>query len=284
MQTAQTIPTVFPNTIPNAADIPKLTHREAGILAREELTRFIQLVETLNEADWNRPTYCTRWNIRDMLAHQAGAYAGYTSWAEFRRQMIDNPYLKTEKQQVDGINRRQIEDRTGKTPAELLAELREVGPKAINTRQKLPALLRALPVMPMGPPVGTAPVGYLTDDIYPRDTWSHRLDICHATGREMQLTPEHDGRLTALIVRDLNGILRPKLGGKTVVFELTGPTGGTWQIGRGTPSATLKMDTLDFHLLASQRIPAHSLGQDRVSISGDLELARHTLENTVVLY
>ena len=198
--------------------------------------------------------------------------------------MIDNPYLKTEQQQVDGINRRQIEDRAGKSPAELLAELREVGPKAINTRQKLPALLRALPVMPMGPPVGTTPVGYLTDDIYPRDTWSHRLDICHATGREMLLTPEHDGRLTALIVRDLDRILRPKLSGKAVVFELTGPAGGTWQIGRGTPSATLRMDTLDFHLLASQRIPAQSLGQDRVSISGDLELARHTMENTVVLY
>ena len=73
MQTVQTIPTVLSNTVPNAADIPKLTHAEAGVLAREELTRFLHLLETLDSDDWNQPTYCTQWTVRDMLAHQAGA-------------------------------------------------------------------------------------------------------------------------------------------------------------------------------------------------------------------
>jgi len=284
VQTVQTIPTVFSNLISNAADIPKLTHSEAGVLAREELSRFIQLVETLGGDDWNQPTYCTLWSVRDILAHQAGAYAGFTSWAEFRRQYVDNPYQKTEKAPIDGINRRQIEDRAGKTPVDLLAELREVGPKAIKTRQKLPALLRALPIMPMGPPIGFAPIGYLTDDIYPRDTWSHRLDISHAIGREMLLTPEHDGRLTALIVKDLERTLRSKLGGKAVMYELTGPAGGAWQIGRGTHSVTLTMDVIDFHLLASGRMTAEAILKDKVTITGDLDLGRLALENTTVLY
>ncbi|NJN43787.1 MAG: maleylpyruvate isomerase family mycothiol-dependent enzyme [Anaerolineae bacterium] len=265
--------------------MPKLTHAEAGVLAREELARFIQLLETLEGDDWNQPTYCTQWTVRDILAHQAGAYSGFTSWSEFRRQYVSNPYQKTEKAPIDGINRRQIEDRASKTTSELIEELRKVGPKAIENRQKLPALLRALPVMPMGPPVGNAPIGYLTDDIYPRDTWSHRLDISHATGREMVLTPEHDGRLTALIIQDLARKLPSKLSGQAVVYEIAGPAGGTWQIGKGNPAATLSVKTLDFHLLASGRITAeYAQNQNLVTITGDAELAQIALENTIVLY
>lgn len=282
-QTTQTIPTAFSNALPNAVDIPPLTHAEAGALIREELIRFTQLIETLEGEDWNQPTYCTLWTVREVLAHQAGEYAAYASWAEFRRQLLTNPYMKTEKG-PDGINRRQVEDRAGKTPDELLVELRESGPKAINTRQKLPALFRALPIVPMGPPVGMAPLGYLTDEIYPRDTWIHRLDICHATGREMHLTPDHDGRLTALIVRDLEGRLRRTLEGEAVVYELTGPAGGTWQIGKGTPATILRMDAVDFHLLASGRVTAEATLINKVTIVGDRKLARRALENTSVLY
>jgi uncharacterized protein (TIGR03083 family) len=275
---------VYSNAYPNAADIAKITHLEAGVLAREELARFIHLVETLQDDDWIHPTYCNLWSVRDVLAHQAGSYAAFASWAEFRRQFINNPYLKTEKQQVDGINRRQIEDRIGKTPAELLAELREVGPKAINTRQKLPTFLRALHILPMGPPVGVTTVSYLTDEIYPRDTWSHRLDISHATGRDIRLTPEHDGRITALIVQDLNGTLLTKLNEKAVIYELTGPAGGVWQIGKGMPTATLRMDVIDFHLVASGRVSGEVTLRKKVTLTGDLVLARLSLDNTTVLY
>jgi uncharacterized protein (TIGR03083 family) len=284
MQTAQTISTGFSDTIPNATNIPKLSHIEAGRLAREELSRFLDLLESLEGSDWNQPTYCTLWSVRDILAHQVGAYAGFTSWAEFRRQYITNPYQKTEKTPIDGINRLQIEDRAKKSAEELITELHEVGPKAINTRRKLPALLRALPIMPMGPPVGNAPIGYLTDDIYPRDTWSHRLDISHATGREMLLTPEHDGRLTALIIQDLARRLPAQLSDQAVVYELTGSAGGTWQIGRGTPAVTLKMDAVDFHLLASGRVAAEAILKEKVTVTGDLDLAWLALENTTVLY
>jgi hypothetical protein len=30
--------------------------------------------------------------------------------------------------------------------------------------------------------------------------WCHRIDICHVTGRPMDLKPDHDGRLVADIV------------------------------------------------------------------------------------
>jgi hypothetical protein len=37
---------------------------------------------------------------------------------------------------------------------------------------------------------------------FARDTWMHRLDISRATGRLMELTAGHDGRLVAGVVTD----------------------------------------------------------------------------------
>ncbi len=187
-------------TISEAAHIHPITHAEAGIMARAELERFLTLVKSLAIDDWDKPTDCTTWNVRQVLAHQAGAYAGFASWGQFIRQW-SQIFRKRQPGQlpVDVVNQRQVEDRANASAAELIAELEEMGPKAIATRQRLPAFLRALR-MPFGPPLGFVRFDYLTDLIYPRDTWSHRLDVCRATGREMVLTPDHDGQIIALVM------------------------------------------------------------------------------------
>ena len=75
----------------DASHIPALDHAEAGRMAREELDRFLTLVESLSGEDWEQRTDCTEWTVRDILAHQAGAYAGGASFAEFRRQYSARP-------------------------------------------------------------------------------------------------------------------------------------------------------------------------------------------------
>ena len=116
---------------------------------------------------------------------------------------------------VDGMNERQLADRAGRTPDQLISELRAVGPKGIRTRQRLPWPLRKLPI-PWGPPLGTTPVDYLTDLIYTRDTWMHRADICRAAGMRM-VGPNSLGvlnpstQLIATFSTALNG-LRPTSG------------------------------------------------------------------------
>ena len=56
--------------------------------------------------------------------------------------------------------------------------------------------------LPFGPPIGWRPLKYLLDVGFTRDVWCHRIDICHATGRPMDLKPDHDGRLVADIVAE----------------------------------------------------------------------------------
>ena len=268
-----------------AAHIPSLTHTEAAEMAAVELERFLTLVESLAPADWDQPTACPLWNVRQIVAHVTGAAASYARWSEFKRQHSLNvlrPYRRAGFSLVDAINQIQVDDRSAATPADLLAELREVGPRAIATRKRLPAIVRAvrLPI----PQLGVMAIGYVTDLIYTRDLWMHRLDLCKATGREMVQTQEHDGRITALVVRDLARKLRPKLAGQAIVYELTGIAGGMFRLGaNASPIARITMNALDFHLQASGRLPAPELSS-HASFSGDEQLARLALDNTHVLY
>ena len=270
----------------DAAHIPKLTHTESGKLATVELEQFLALVESLSDEDWGKPTVCTLWSVKDILAHQAGACAGHANWYEFKRQYLHNPYMRTQAVRVDGINKRQVEDRAARTSSDLIAELRQVGPRAIATRQWLPVFLRALRIPIRSPMKRLTRVDYLTDILYPRDMWMHRLDICRAAGREMIQTAEHDGRIVALIVRELADILMAVLDGASVVYDLGGTSGGTYRIGRSTqPAATIRMDVVDFNLLASSRLTAADVVSNGLaSISGDIALSKRTLAYTTVMY
>ena len=45
-------------------------------------------------------------------------------------------------------------------------------------------------------------MAYILDVILTRDTWMHRVDVAYATGRDLALTPEHDGRIVADVVAE----------------------------------------------------------------------------------
>lgn len=270
----------------HARTIPALAHQEARTLATHELERFLSLVTSLSPDDWEQPTACPLWNVKQMLAHVTGAAASYARWSEFKRQgsaKVQRPYRASGLSFLDSLNQIQVDDRAHATPAALIDELREVGPRAIATRAKLPALLRVLR-LPIPGAGGIIPIGYLTDLIYTRDMWMHRLDICRATHHEMNMTATHDGRITALVICDLVKKLAPHLHQASIVYTLTGTSGGIWQFGsRGSVLASIVLDVLDFHLLASGRLSPQE-AWSHASIEGDPALAREILNHTRVLY
>lgn len=260
--------------------IAPLAHAEASLLAGAVFERFLALLETLAPDDWERPTYCSEWTVRDMVAHQAGAYESGTSLGAFARQWLRPP--TGGRALLDSVNDRQIRGRAGLTPAELIAELQDVGPRAIAARSRLSPIVRSIPI-PI-PPLGLCRAGYLTDALYVRDTWIHAVDICHATGRPLALTPEPDGRFVALIVRDLAPRLAGALGGASVDFDLTGPAGGRYRIGTASaPAAMIRLDAVDFNLRASARITAAE-ALARSEVTGDAHLGRRALESVFVVY
>ncbi len=263
----------------DAMSIPYVTADQAFGLLQVELERFTALVETLGPDDWGKPTACTAWNVRDMLAHQVGGYASGTGHKEMFRQYTAKP--KKEQLPEDAVNELQLRERAGKSPAELIAELRQVGPVAI---QKWAYQFRLIkPIVAPHPVGGRLALRHLMWVIHSRDTWMHRLDICRATHHEFQQTREHDGRIAALVMRDVDILLRKKLGGRAVVFDLSGVAGDVWKVGTGEAAATIQMDVLDFNIFASGRF-SYDEARARAALSGDTSLADLTLKSTLILY
>jgi uncharacterized protein (TIGR03083 family) len=269
----------------DAARIAPITRAEVDTLAREEHAGLLMLIESFDAADWSKPTPCTAWTVREMVAHQAGAYAAFTSFAEFRRQYFVPP--PKGRLPEDLINEIQIADRKNKTNAELVAEIREKGPRTITNRQRIPFPLRALSFPRPG---GTKlNLGYLLDVIFTRDTWMHRLDLARTMNREMELTREHDGRIVELVMRDVNTLLAPKLDAASIGMELTGVAGGVWRVGAShtapgmTARATIQMDALDFNIYASGRF-TYEQARAKALITGDRVFAENILRQISILY
>lgn len=208
----------------------RIDRPEAKRLALEEFARFARLVADLQADEWDRPTDCTRWDVRQVALHVLGSADAQASIPEFWHQLWRGLPLNREidpDHWVDGMNERQIRDRQHLSDEEIVAALTNVGPKAVKGRWGTPPPLRYLP-LPFGPPLGWVPLKYLLDVGFTRDTWAHRIDICVATGRDPQLDADHDGRLLGDIVTEWAGIHRQP-------FELTitGPAGGTYRQGAG---------------------------------------------------
>ncbi len=268
-----------PSTIANAESIPYTNADEAHRLLTTALSRFLTLIKSLHADDWSKPTACTAWNVHDMVAHQAGGYASGTSYKEMIRQYTSKP--QPGQLPEDAINDLQVGERANKTPAELIAELKQVGEVAAhNWAYGFNAIKWIATPHPVG---GFMSIRHLMWIIHSRDTWMHRLDICRATNRAFEQTREHDGRIVELVVLDTAKKLTKKLNGQAITLSLTGIAGGTWKIGKGKPATEMEMDALDFNIFVSGRF-SYAEAMKHVNVSGDKNLIEFAFKDLLVLY
>jgi uncharacterized protein (TIGR03083 family) len=221
-------------------------------LATTEYQRLLGFLRGLEPADWDRPTVCDGWTVKDMVAHLLGAAEANASLVENARQVLRGRGRVRDdgRPLVDGINDVQVEDRRHRSPAELVDRLAAVAPRAVRGRRRTPPPLRRVPVPgPLGDPIT---LGFLVDVAYTRDQWMHRVDLARATDRELLLTDAHDGRIVADIVRDWAAVH-----GEPFALELTGPAGGHYH--RGDGGTRLTVDAVEFCVAVSGRAPAEGL-------------------------
>jgi uncharacterized protein (TIGR03083 family) len=242
-----------PPTATSALQIPRVEHDEAMRITETEYRRILELVSRLGPADWDMATECTPWTVRDMVVHLIASAQAQASPAEFARQVWAGRPLTRQiggQHWVDGVNEAQLRARLAWTPNELPARWVKAAAAALAARRRMPALLRALPVLPLGSPLGTdlgwKPLGYLFDVGFTRDVWMHRVDISRAVGRPMALTAEHDGRIVADVVAEW-----ARRHGDPFTLDLRGPAGGSYAArGGDTP---ILVDAVEFVRILSGR-------------------------------
>ena len=237
------------DTIVRVGDIAPIRKREGMQLAATEYERFDAVLRQIRPEDWHRPTVCTAWDVKELVAHNVGAIEANASVREMAHQMRIGRKIAKDKNYdhfIHGVTELQVRERAGARPDELVARWQAVWRKALKGRRRFPPFLRPIPI-DFGPVIGKRPMGsYLVDVVYTRDVWMHRIDVCRAVGLEPVLTAEHDGRLIADMVADWK-----QVHGHSFALHLEGPAGGTFVSGDGGDE--LRIDAVEFMWILSGR-------------------------------
>ena len=234
------------SVLPRSEAPPRRPGIERGLamrLAAAEYARCTDLMDRLEPGQWSAPTINTGWDVRDTAGHMLGMVQMMSSLPQLIAQMSTS--MREAKKadapvSVDFLTALQVRRNADLTAAELIQRWRELTPKAVRGRRRLPRLLHGR-TMPEAQLVGGRlerwTFGYLVDVILTRDPFMHRLDICAATGLDPQTTAEHDGLLVDDIVREW-----AQRHGQPCTLELTGPAGGVW----GSGGERITLDAMDF--------------------------------------
>lgn len=249
-----------PPVAPSASEISRPSRSRAHEVAVAELDAMLDLLRSLTSGDWSRPTDCDEWDVHMLVSHLAGTCEDSARIGRLIRRFLKA--LRTKGVDlIDAMNASQVDERSGSSPDRLIAEMEEVGPKAVRARGRMPAPLRALRI-PLGS-LGMTSVAFLNDVLYTRDMWTHRMDIALATGRELEFRG-HETEIVEQVVLDLDRLwdARP------CVIELEGYISGAWSLGDGDPVATATVDCVDYMRALSGRND-----EPLIAIEGDVKLA-----------
>jgi uncharacterized protein (TIGR03083 family) len=136
----------------------------------DELDRFEALVRTLSTAQWNTPSRCDGWTVGDVARHVIGSLSDVTSG---RLEGLGSPE----------VTQREVDERAGRSPAELADECAEARKAAAGM---LPLFDDAAWAAP-GPGGFDGTLGDGVEALW-YDTWLHAQDIRAALGNPPEMS------------------------------------------------------------------------------------------------
>ena len=254
-------------------------------------TDVAQTCTELTTSQWDTPTECPGWTVRDNVAHMLGAERALLGEKpEADDPPIDAPYVLNE---IGRHNERWIETYRGWNGDVLLEEFRVV------TARRLDALNALSPAE--WDREGFTPEGNgayrLFMEIRMFDCWYHDQDIREALGRPGFVDgPAADAAIGRIPAKALGYIVGKKAGAPpntTVVFEVTGtppivavidvPPEGRAVLrdeALAVPTVRISTDRRTFARLAGGRWSAdHARRHGSLQVTGDVELGERIVEN-----
>lgn len=271
--------------LPEEVDMAMRTDPVVDTLA-EEWSAIGELGSALDAEEWQIPSECPGWTVRDVLSHMVGTERSLLGEQAPEPAPSTPSYVRN---RVGAFNEAWVQARRHVAGPEMLAEFVEV------TERRL-ARMRSWP-MSRFEELGPSPVGEVPYREFMRlrvmDCWVHEQDIRVATKR-----PGHrQGDATELAIDRIASAMGFVVGkqaqapeGSSVRFDVVGDVCRRVDIevrqGRAVPihdltpepTAVLTMDQEAFWRLACGRIPGEAaLSAGLVELRGDLSLARQVL-------
>jgi uncharacterized protein (TIGR03083 family) len=256
---------------------------------RQSIESVLELVTPLGEAEWNLPTECPWWSVRDVVSHLIAMESEllgdprpiHTLPRDLRH--VDDEFSRYCEVPVDKRRCHTAPEMTGELEYTILRRAR-----ALRDSRNAPTdEVR----WPMGPYTRDIPYyQLLRNRVF--DVWTHEQDLRRALRK-----PGNLDSAAALVTRDHLIELLPKAvaksagvpAGTTVFFEVTGPvefmrTVRVDENGRGSadeqislsPDAEFRTDWETYARLACGRIDPRTAD---VKVEGDEDLATQILQN-----
>ena len=200
-----------------------------------------ELLGTLGDEDWARPTDCPEWDVRALVAHLVAQCEDGIHLASMARRELLRRRRYPDKPPVDAYMAVGVDDHHAASGSQLVERFASLWPRAARARRRRPAVLRRRTTDPGIPGQPRWRLDYVLDVIYNRDLWMHRVDLARATGRPFVLG-DHDREIVAQVVRDLGR----GWSAAPVALELTGPAGGGWLLGSGDPEAVDRAEAVTY--------------------------------------
>jgi uncharacterized protein (TIGR03083 family) len=270
----------MPTDHPVVANLATVWHSIDGLLAG------------MDEKDWNRPTDCPGWTVKDHVSHVIGtesALLGRPAPPPVGEvpEHVKNP--------MGELNEAWVEARRVRSPAEVLAEFREVTAARLTS-------LRSMTDDEMAA-ITPGPTGQVPYEEFMRirvmDNWVHEQDIRRAVGQPGDLDGPVAEASLARFTSALPFVISKRAGapeGATVVLQLAGPgeraLAASVASGRGRlvdgrvddPTVRLRMTPETYARLSCGRLsPSDALAGGQVSVEGDRTLGERVLAGMSIM-
>jgi uncharacterized protein (TIGR03083 family) len=266
-------------TADNAAVIDRLNEVWASV---------VDACQRLRDEQWDLPTDCPGWTVKDQLSHLIGV----------EHMLLDDPapepiadvpsYVRNT---FGELNEAWVDARRRATGPEVLAEF-------VDTTYRRLEALRAMAPEKFDE-VGWSPVGQVPYrqfmDTRVFDTWAHEQDIRRALDRPGGRNGTGEALAIDLCARSMAYVVGKKVGppdGTSVLFAVTGLLGRHMPVvvdgGRARvatdlsdePTVTLTMDQETFWRLGLGRVaPLDMLASGQVVVAGDVVIGHRVLES-----
>ncbi len=258
--------------------------RDAVVVALDDVfDGLVALAEDLGPDDWDRPTACPGWSVKDQVSHVIGTEAMLLGRPNPEVDLPDD--LAHVRNDIGRFNEAWVEAYRGCMPAGVLADLREV---IGERREALAAMGQDAFDEESFTPAGRDTYGRFMR-IRVMDMWFHDQDIRRAVDRPGDLTGPAAAAALDEVSVGLGYVVGKKAAapqGASVRFELTGPMARRIDVAvadrarvvdglPGEPTATLTVPGDHFMRLVGGR------GADpaAVEVAGDDALGRAVVAN-----